>query len=526
MIKLRIACIFAAVLAFGGSSLFAQGEGLSDYVVVLANENVPGSVELARYYMDVRGIPTNHLCVLDLPRAEDLSRKLFNLRLREPLLVFLRRQKLIEQIRRNPQEVGDNETKWTTLRSTVRYIVSMYGVPLCIADTRPKVVAKLQDKAAAPKKRNGASVDSELALLLAPPYEIAGPQKNSLFSLLWRGSIARQGRMTLIAARLDGPNADIVRRMIDDTMTAERYGLQGRAYFDSRAVSDPAYQLGDYWIAEAYERFAREGYECVIDRTPPLWDVSYPMEDVSVYMGWYTEHVEGPFLREDFSFMPGAIAYHIHSASARSLRTEKKNWVGPLLARGATASIGAVSEPFLQMTPQLHILADRVCRGYPFGDGAYMALPTASWQMTVVGDPLYRPFLYSLDVQISHLKEDSRAELAWAHVRKMNMFVRDGMFNVALEYGRAQLEQAESPVIREKLGDLYARNELFADAGREYAMVLKQATTVETAVRVGGRWMLILRLRKQDAKAAAIEESIRERWKGSPVLGWLEKAKP
>ena len=53
---------------------------------------------------------------------------------------------------------------------------------------------------------------------------------------------------------------------------------------------------------------------------------------------------------------------------------------------GAAVTLGAVGEPFLSFTPQVNILADRLCRGYAFGDSAYMSLQVVSWQITVIGD--------------------------------------------------------------------------------------------------------------------------------------------
>ena len=38
-------------------------------------------------------------------------------------------------------------------------------------------------------------------------------------------------------------------------------------------------------------------------------------------------------------------------------------------------------------------------RGQTLGEAAYYALPALSWQAVVIGDPLYRPFLVSLEDQ-------------------------------------------------------------------------------------------------------------------------------
>ncbi|HBA85411.1 MAG TPA: hypothetical protein DCZ95_15095 [Verrucomicrobia bacterium] len=111
-------------------------------------------------------------------------------------------------------------------------------------------------------------------------------------------------------------------------------------------------------------------------------------------------------------------------------------------------------------------------------------------------------------------------------MRKVNLLVREGRFNLALQFCRTRLAQRESLVLREKLGDLYARNELYPEAGEQYEKAIRQADTAETALRVGARWILILRLLGQKEKADQLEASLRERWKGSPILPWLESSKP
>lgn len=495
-------------------------------VVIVVNSAVPESRELARHYAEARGIPVANICLLDLPSGESMSRREYEERLRDPLLRYLQRRKLVDQVRRDPESVKPNETAWTTLASSVRYMVLMHGVPLRISDTRWPLARIIGDRLRRIGEKNAAAVESELALLLAGPYPIGGQVSNPLFNRHSWEEVKRAAGAVIAVTRLDGPDPKIVKGMIDASLEAERYGLLGRAYFDGRGLREGAYYVGDFWIREACERFLREGYECVPDSASPIWGRSFPMEDAVVYMGWYQDRVEGPFLRKDFRFRTGAVASHIHSSSAVSLRTGTDYWAGPLLARGAAFTWGAVSEPFLSFVPHMDMFATRFCSGMPFADSVYMSLPALSWQVTVVGDPLFNPFRYSLDEQIRNLEQDGKPDVEWAHVRKINLLVREGRFNTALNYCREKMEASGSLVLREKLGDLYARNELFEDAGRQYEKVIEMATTPETAVRVGARWILILRLMGQPERAKNLEAKIRERWKDSELLPWLETAQP
>lgn len=520
-------CILALALscALPASRAAASGPEQTN-VIVIANQNVPASLEAARYYLAARGLPEASLCVLDLPSGELISRSIYDLKLREPLLEFLRKNNFIEQKQRNPNEVQPHASKWLTLRSSVQCLVPVYGVPVKIADTKFPLAVKISSALGKGLYRDSAAVDSELALLLAAPYVIEGPHNNPLYDQYALIPSPSGEGAPLLVSRLDGPDIESVKNMIDGALFAERYGLCGRMYFDLQETSDPLYYAGDHWIREASERFAREGYECHLDRTANVFPPEYPMTDATLYFGWYTEHVTEPFTRKDFRFLPGAVAYHIHSASAKILRGRTRYWTGPLLAAGAAASMGAVGEPYLGMSPNLDIFSDRLCSGSSMGAAALFSLRALSWQTTVTGDPLYAPFRYPLDVQIRHLQEDGRPEIEWAWLRKVNLMVRAGALNPALEFCREKIAETGSLVLREKLADLYVKNALYNDAVEQYRAVLAAAADAGTAMRVGARLLLLLRLQNRADAADELENELKQKWKDSPFLPWLDTARP
>ena len=116
------------------------------------------------------------------------------------------------------------------------------------------------------------------------------------------------------------------------------------------------------------------------------------MSHIAIYAGWYASDVNGPFALPKVEFMPGAFAYHLHSFSADTLRSTTANWCGPLLAKGATCTMGCVYEPYLAATPNIAFFLQALFNGYTFGEAAWAAQAALSWQTTVIGDPLYRPF--------------------------------------------------------------------------------------------------------------------------------------
>ena len=101
-----------------------------------------------------------------------------------------------------------DETGWETLSSKIRYVVCMYGVPWRIADTRWRVIAAIENRLNGARDRDEAAVDSELALLLVPGYDIKAAYPNPLFSQIDLSELSRLAQLILIAARLDGPDAD------------------------------------------------------------------------------------------------------------------------------------------------------------------------------------------------------------------------------------------------------------------------------------------------------------------------------
>jgi hypothetical protein len=135
------------------------------------------------------------------------------------------------------------------------------------------------------------------------------------------------------------------------------------------------------------------------------------MSDCALYYGWYAGSVAGPFTQSDFRFVPGAVAVHIHSFSAMTLRDANANWVAPLLTKGAAVSLGYVYEPYLQLTANLNVFNDRLLHGFTLAESAYMSYRALSWMTVVVGDPLYRP--YASWLQLDSRKDAAKTDSSW-----------------------------------------------------------------------------------------------------------------
>jgi uncharacterized protein (TIGR03790 family) len=446
------ACLAAAVSLAAGV-LTLRGAEAGDSVVVIYNSRMPESRDVAEHYAARREVPADRVIGLELPGGETMSRGEYRGQLEEPLLKFLERKRLFVY---PPAETAANQSDVKPIEATVRYAVLCYGVPLRIAED-PSLVEAGAEKLAEPLRRNGAAVDSELCTLPVkrPSLPLAGIKANPLYGAThWQWLDPTNG--LLLVARLDGPSAAIARALVDKAMEAESNGLWGRAYFDLRGLTNGAFKEGDDWIGGAAEITRRFGFETVVDNKPETFPAAFPMSQIALYAGWYNDNVSGPFARPKVEFMPGAFAYHLHSFSAQSLRTATQHWCGPLLAAGATATMGCVDEPFLDGTPNVDLFFSRwLPGGFTFGEAAYASQRVLSWQTTVIGDPLYRPFGKSPRSQHEALLSRHSKLIEWSYLRYVNERLVLGATPAEMaRYLRDPAVPQESAVLAEKLADL------------------------------------------------------------------------
>jgi uncharacterized protein (TIGR03790 family) len=349
--------------------------------VVVFNNFDPNSVALAAYYSQRRGIPLDHLVGLDCPLGEEITRAQYDETIADPLRKIFTDNGWWHVPPGASDPVTDNQ---------IRFVALMRGIPLKIAATQNYPGDSFPGTEQA-LNTNAAAVDSELAILGLRTRKISGPVKNFYYQSFTPFIDAHLAPIMLVC-RLDGPTPDIVRNMIDGAISAEKTGLNGFAYINLRGITTGPMAEGDHWLSAATVDLRKYGMPLVWDSSPLLFPEDYPMDRVAIYLGWYSATVQGPMARDDFRFLPGAVAVHIHSFSAATLRDPRANWCGPLLAHGAAATLGNVYEPYLDLTPHLDIFADRLRNGYNFAESAYASVPALSWMTTFVGDPLYRPF--------------------------------------------------------------------------------------------------------------------------------------
>ncbi len=420
-----------------------KGDPAVAATVVIYNSRAVSSEDLAWFYAKARGIAADHVVGLDCPVTEEITRQDYDTTIAEPLRKIF------------------SERGWWTLRpgkpvevseSRVRFIALMRGMPLKIQQVdhyegdsavgAPPIIARV----------NAASVDSELAALGYFTRSISGALRNPYydsFTTIFTAEIPA----LLLVCRLDGASDATVRRMIGDAIVTERTGLWGFAYINERGATQRGLAMGDRWLERLTADAMEHGIPCIVQKGPALFSPQYPMRDAALYYGWYSGNVVGPFAESCFRFTRGAVACHIHSFSAATLRDPNAGWVAPLLERGAAATFGNVYEPYLPFTPNLDIFNERLRNGFTFAESAYMSVNVVSWMTTFVGDPLYRPF--KLQQQV--FGEAPRSDAAWVAFREGALV----WFNRGRPAGETALRKAgaalHSEVIFEGLGLLETR---------------------------------------------------------------------
>lgn len=393
-------------------------------VWLVVNKNVPESRQVADHYMAQRGVPKGNVVVLDLPKDENISRDDYNAKLAGPLREALKDQK-----------------------DKVKVLLTTYGVPLRVgqqtpiepekkeldsirpqlAEARKKVAALEKNKDADRKEldqaraevnkqfareiilshaESTACVDSELMLLWWPRYSTARWVMNPLYFQASEAYRKQCGPM-LLTSRLDGPSAEIAKRLVDDAMAAEAKGLVGNVVIDARGIKFEAkgqdatgHSYGGY--DESFRETARllekAGMTVALDEKDAVLPAG-SAKGVALYGGWYSH---GKFV-DSCEFVPGAVAWHLASSEAITLRKpDSPLWCPNLLKKGVAATMGPVAEPYTVGFPKPEEFFGFLATGeYTLAEAYAKSTILTSWMMVLVGDPLYNPFKKNPKVKVA-----------------------------------------------------------------------------------------------------------------------------
>lgn len=256
------------------------------------------------------------------------------------------------------------------------------------------------------QNETGASFDSELALVMWPDgYQLLRWQPNYLRPGFDNSQLPNAYR-TLMVARLDAPTIMLAKGLVDTAIKVEKEGLRGKVYIDGRGIGTldnanvPPGSYGDYdraLLITAKGIDEQTDLEVVADTTPDLFKPG-TCKDAALYCGWYSlaKYIDA------FDWKPGAVAYHLASSEAETLRDPaSRAWCKKLIEDGVCATIGPVYEPYLGSFPRPNEFLAMLLQGDLTLVECYArSNPFNSWMMTLIGDPLYRPFKYRVSVPL------------------------------------------------------------------------------------------------------------------------------
>jgi len=376
-------------------------------ILVIANKDVTESMLLAQYYCTRRGVSDKN--ILALPLGADLKDSISRISYEQQLVGPIRKKFFNEQL------IGK-----------IKCLLTIYGVPFKVdgrgilpnqesklkelnrlAEQEEKILERLKQAdlkdseeykqvngrltqlRAVINRINGketnASVDSELSLVLFDSYDLYRWQPNML-----NDEVRNQNSITLMVSRLDGPDYDIIKGLVDKAIAAEKQGLKGVAYIDSRGIkSRNTYGRYDQSLRNMAAFFKSETEILVIEERAAKLFSPGTCPQTALYCGWYSlrKYIDA------FDFVDGAVGYHIASFEAANLRDPNSSqWCPSMLMDGITATLGPVAEPYLHTFPEPKAFFTKLYEGNCLVEAYYRTKPVNSWQMLLIGDPLYKPF--------------------------------------------------------------------------------------------------------------------------------------
>ncbi len=478
--------LWLAVLLLQGATALADG---SEVVVVYCKKSAE-SRAVADYYALQRGVPEKQIIGLDLEAPMNaILRPDYETRVQDPLIATLRERGLMKFSTRDIASTNGlpAHKAYHCTESKVRYLLLAWGFPYRIYED-PRWVPNTATNIQGELRRTEASVDSELTLLpRTGEYPLMSAFPNPFFGQT-NSAYYHPTNGVMLVTRLDGPTPELAKGLVDKALHAEAHGLMGNAYIDLRNITSGGYKTGDEWITNAATTCKRFGFSTFVDNRPETLPESFPMSQIALYFGWYSWSADGPFTRPEVEFMPGAIAYHIHSFSAADLRSRTANWVGPFVSKGATVTMGCVAEPYLGLTPNPHYLLELLAaRRFTLGEAGVGCQPCLSWMNVVVGDPLYRPFgRHWFELEPQQIASGD-PDLEWSILRRVNTHLHNGRDAKTLRtYLLEQPLTTNSAILSEKVALLFADDGKLRQAieWSQRAAVISKSLQQRTRIRL------------------------------------------
>ncbi|WP_438480001.1 TIGR03790 family protein [Oleiharenicola lentus] len=425
--------IFALILMLSAGRVLA-GDNLAARVVILANSRLPESMRLAEFYADKRQVPRANIIALPMPEGESITWREFIDQIYQPAQDELHARGWLSGTSSTLLDAFGRK-RYGFTANKISYLVVCRGVPLRIFNDPVMLDEKRRATTAAHFYTNEASVDGELSLLARSNYDTLAMVQNPLLANDTPSIFDLEAVVKV--SRLDGPTQESARNLVTSAIEAENIGLIGRYYVD---IGGP-HAHGDKWLEQTADVLGALGYDGVVDKAGGTFPLEARFDAPALYFGWYVGGVNGPFLSPELRFPPGAIALHIHSFSAVTVRSDSAAWVGPLVARGVAATVGNVFEPYLELTHRPNLLIKALAEGKNWGDALYYSLPALSWKCVAIGDPLYQPFKVSLEQQEKNQAKLPHYLSPYVTIRRANLLIKQDRLSEAIALLKAEVKK-------------------------------------------------------------------------------------
>jgi uncharacterized protein (TIGR03790 family) len=402
---------------FGSQAALLEAALLPEEIAVLVNKKSSESMQIGEMYINLRHIPPSNIINVSVRTSERVSREEYDKDVAGP-------------VRKHLQKIADRGGR-------IKCLVTTYGIPLRVSKRKPTGILGVElEKQIEMKKRKGkelsalekessedagrkqalsgnihklrseitniklrinhlsgrdtvAAVDSELALVLVRDYDLAGWQINPEFIGAERHMKKFAGK-TLMVSRIDAPTLDLAMGLVRTAVEVETTGLSGKFYIDARGLKGKgSYGRFDEELKKTAEIIKKSKFPVVFDNHPRLFGPG-EAPSAALYCGWYSlgEYIDA------FEWTKGAVGYHVASSEAVSIHNKNKRyWVKSMIEKGVIATLGSVTEPYLKAFPPPSVFFQLLMSGrYSLAEVFNMSNPFLSWQMILVGDPLYNPF--------------------------------------------------------------------------------------------------------------------------------------
>ncbi len=339
-------------------------------MLVVVNRQSDISKQIGAYYSKKREIPAANLCIINTAPNEAIERKVYNEEIEAPIVAFLKKARLQEQI---------------------LYIVTTSGVPL-----------KIVGEDAGKLTNTGASVDSELTLLYTHLHggktTLPGPINNPFFQK--RDTPFRHPLFPIyLVTRLAAYDLAETKKLIDRALMARN---TGKFVVDLRADEETP---GNQWLRTAALLLPKE--RVVLEQTAAI---AANLKDVIGYASWGSNDRDRRTRFLHLDWLPGSIMTEFVSTDARTFKRPPDTWqigswsdpvstwyagsvqtlTADYIHEGANAASGQVDEPFLTGCPRPEFILPAYFQGRTMAESYYMGIPSLSWMNVVIGDPLMR----------------------------------------------------------------------------------------------------------------------------------------